>query len=169
MVHVAHRRQLQTGLLRALGDTAVVCLAGASRTGKRSLVQALLPELPGAAWRTFADLDTRTEATRDPGGFLGGLPALAVLEDVDRVPALLPWLQLAVAGGRRFLLTRSGTLPGLAESLSGRASPSMREPGSGPPAPASGRSPSRPSGPRGFSPTGVLGGTATASWRGREE
>jgi hypothetical protein len=113
-----HRRQLQAGLLNALGDTPAVCLAGASRTGKSTLVLALQADLPAAAYRTFADPATLADATRNPADFLAGLPPLAFLDDVERVPALLPLLKTAVAGGRRFLLTTPRVLPGLAESLS---------------------------------------------------
>lgn len=114
-----YRRPLQAALLNALGDTPVVCLAGASRTGKSTLVLELMADLPDAAYRTFADPATLAEATRDPAGFLEGLPALAFLDDVERVPALPPLLGTAIAGGRRFLLTTPRTLPGLAGSLSG--------------------------------------------------
>jgi len=113
-----HRRLLQSGLLNALGDTPAVCLAGASRVGKSVLLQALQADLPAASCHTFADPATLAEATRDPAEFLKGLPALAFLDDVERVPALLPCLGTALAGGRRFLLGTSRTLPGLAESLS---------------------------------------------------
>ncbi len=113
-----HRRQLQAGLLHALVDTPAVCLAGASRTGKSTLVRALQADLPAAALRSFTDPATLAEATRDPAVFLKGLPALAFLDDVERIPALLPWLKAAMAGGQRFLLTTPRTLPGLAASLS---------------------------------------------------
>jgi len=112
-------RQLQASLLNALGDTPVVCLAGASRTGKTTVLQALRAELPAAAWHRFADPATQAAAAADPAGFLEGLPALALLDDLERVPALAPLLAAAAAGGRRLLFTTSRRLPGLAESLAG--------------------------------------------------
>jgi len=112
------RRQVRTGLLNALGDTPVVCLAGASRTGKTTLLQSLQADLPEAALRAFTDPATRAEAERDPAAFLQGLPALAFLDDVDRVPSLLPQFKAAISGGRRFLLTTPRPLPALADSLS---------------------------------------------------
>jgi hypothetical protein len=112
------RPQVQAGLLNALADTPVVCLAGASRTGKSTLLRELQASLPGAVCRSFADPATLAEATRDPATFLEGLPALALLDDVDLVPALVPLLKAALASGRRFLLTTTRVLPGLAESLS---------------------------------------------------
>jgi hypothetical protein len=111
-------RRLQAGLLNALGDTPAVGLVGASRSGKSTLVLALRAALPAAAFHTFADPPTLAEATGDPAAFLKGLPALAFLDDVDRVPALVPLLRAALASGQRFLLTTPKTLPGLAEGLS---------------------------------------------------
>ena len=108
------QRRLQAHLLNALGDTPAVCLAGASRTGKSTLVQALRTNLPEAARHTFTDPDTLEEASRDPAAFLKGLPALTFLEDVDRIPDMAPLLKPALAGGQRFLLTTCRTLPGLA-------------------------------------------------------
>ena len=113
-----YQRLLQAGLLNALGDTPVVCLAGASRTGKSALLLALQAAQPAAAIRTFADPATLAKAAGDPAGFLKGLPEWAFLEDVDRLPSLLPWLQTALAGGHRFLLTTPRVLPGLAAGLS---------------------------------------------------
>ena len=115
--HPRLRRPLQTSLLNALGDTPAVCLAGASRTGKSHLLRALQAERPVAAMHSLASPDSLVEATRDPEAFLKGLPALTFLDDLDRVPALLPWLKPALARGQRFLFTTSRPLPGLAESL----------------------------------------------------
>jgi hypothetical protein len=108
------RRLAQTGLENALGDTPVVCLAGAGRTGKSTLVRALRANRPEASCHSFADPATVAEASRDPAGFLAGLPALACLEDVDRAPGLLALLPGLLADGRKFLLTTCRTLPGLA-------------------------------------------------------
>ena len=108
------RRLAQTGLENALGDTPVVCLAGAGRTGKATLVRVLQADRPEASRHSFADPATLAEASRDPAGFLAGLPALAFLEDVDRAPdllALLPSvLPALLADGRKFLLTTCRTL-----------------------------------------------------------
>lgn len=112
-------RRLQSALVSALGDTPVVCLAGARRTGRTTLVEALRSGLPEAACHTFADPATMAAATRDPAAFLEGLPAMAILEDAERAPGILPLLRNAVGGGRRFLLTTTRGLPGLTESLTG--------------------------------------------------
>jgi len=111
-----HPRWLEARLLTALGDTPVVCLAGAARTGKTTLVQALQRELP-AACPSFQDPATLEWATGDPAGFLAGLPDLAMLDDVQRAPGVLPLLTGAVARGGRFLLTSPRRLAVLEQSL----------------------------------------------------
>ena len=115
-----HLRQLRTRLLNALGDTPVICLAGAGRTGKTALARELQAGLPGSACCSFADPDTRAGAGEDPAGFLERLPGLAFLDEVDRVPPLLPLLKAAVDRGGRFLLTTCRPLPGLARDLTWR-------------------------------------------------
>jgi hypothetical protein len=97
----------------------VICLTGASRTGKTTLVEALQAERPGACPR-FSDPATLAWATGDPAGFLASLPAMAYLDDAHQVPGLLPLLPASVADGRRFLLTSPERLPGLARSLAWR-------------------------------------------------
>jgi hypothetical protein len=110
-------RPLQARLAAAMGDTAVVCLAGARRTGRTTLAQAVLAGLGAGYHGSFRDPLTLAEAAADPAGFLEGLPVLAVLDDVDRAPMLLPLLKDAADRGRRFLLTTSTPLPGLVRSL----------------------------------------------------
>ena len=112
-------RRLQALLLNALGDTPVLCLAGASRTGKSTLVKALLADLPAAACLSCADPATHDLATREPAAFLGSLGPMTFLEDVARIPALLPLLRAVPASGRRLVLTTPRRDPGLGGGLSG--------------------------------------------------
>jgi hypothetical protein len=112
-------RQLQARLYDALGDTPVVWLTGAPRTGKTSLVRALQEELP-AGGPNLADPVTLAWAQGDPAGFLASLPAMAMLDDVDAAPGLLPLLKASVERGGRFLLTSSRPLPGLERDLGWR-------------------------------------------------
>ena len=65
-------------------------------------------------------------ATADPAGFVAGLPPVVTLDEIQRVPSLLPAIKLSVDRRRRpgrFLLTGSADLlllPTVSESLAGR-------------------------------------------------
>ena len=115
-----HLRHLQARLLNALGDTPVVCLAGAGRTGKSTLASRLQAELPASSRVACADPAERAWARADPAGFLERFAGLVILDDAELVPELLPRLKAAVERGARFLLTTGRPLPTLARDLGWR-------------------------------------------------
>ena len=116
-------RLLAPIIREALTDTPVVCVVGPRQSGKTTLVQHLAPE------RAFFSLDENNyyqTAVLDPPGFVAALPDAATVDEVQRVPALLPAIKRAVDRDRRpgrFLLTGSANLllvPTVTESLAGR-------------------------------------------------
>ena len=116
-------RGIATGIKEALTDTPVVCLLGPRQSGKTTLVQMLAPD------RAYISLDENNYfhvAQDDPSGFIGSLPSEVTIDEVQRVPALLPAIKHAVDKDRRpgrFLLTGSANLlllPKVSESLAGR-------------------------------------------------
>ena len=116
-------RALTPVIREALADTPVVCLVGPRQSGKTTLVQRIAPE------RAYVSLDEHNyhqAASLDPTGFVAGLPAAAAIDEVQRAPALLSAIKVAVDGNRypgRFLLTGSANLlflPTVSESLAGR-------------------------------------------------
>jgi len=107
----------------ALTDTPVVCVVGPRQSGKTTLVQHLAPD------RAFFSLDENNyyqTAALDPSGFVAALPDAVTVDEIQRVPALLPAIKRAVDRSRRpgrFLLTGSANLLLVAtvtESLAGR-------------------------------------------------
>ena len=104
-------------------DTPVVCLLGPRQCGKTTLAMSL-----GQADAYFSmDEDAYCRAaTDDPDGFVARLPSRVILDEVQRVPALLTAIKRSVDRDRRpgrFLLTGSANLlllPGVNESLAGR-------------------------------------------------
>jgi predicted AAA+ superfamily ATPase len=119
------QRNITAVLSEALADTPVVLIAGARQTGKTTLAR----QFAAAGRANFLSLDdaaTLAAASADPPGFVAGLGERAVIDEVQRVPALLPALKLAVDADRRpgrFLLTGSANilaLPRISESLAGR-------------------------------------------------
>ena len=104
-------------------DTPVVCLVGPRQSGKTTLVQRIAPEL---AYVSLDEYNYHQAASLDPTGFVDSLPAAAAIDEVQRAPALLSAIKVAVDRNRRpgrFLLTGSANLlflPTVSESLAGR-------------------------------------------------
>lgn len=118
-----HPRYLQSKLQIALSDTPVVCLLGARQSGKTTLTQQLEDQ---RTYINFDDAAILTAAQQDPTGFVQGLPEKVVLDEIQRIPELMPAIKASVDRQRtpgRFLLTGSANLlllPRVQESLAGR-------------------------------------------------
>ncbi len=101
----------------------IVTLTGPRQSGKTTLARAVFSDRPYAS---LEDPDVRLAAQDDPRSFLGRFPDGAVLDEVQRCPALLSYLQTIVdADGRMglFILTGSqqfGLMSGITQSLAGR-------------------------------------------------
>lgn len=116
-------RPLASVLQDALTDTPVVCLTGPRQSGKTTLVRAMMPDRP------YFSLDHPpylSAARADPAGFVAALPREVTIDEIQRVPELLPAIKLSVDLDRRpgrFVLTGSANLllvPTVTESLAGR-------------------------------------------------
>ncbi len=121
-------RQIENNLRLALADTPVVCLLGARQVGKTTLARKIEPQ---RAYINFDDEQVLQVAQADPIGFVNGLPERVTLDEIQRVPELLPVIKSVVDQARltgdssfgRFLLTGSANLlllPQVSESLAGR-------------------------------------------------
>ena len=102
----------------------VVVLTGPRQSGKTTLVRTAFPD------KSYANLeapDVRERALVDPRGFLDGMPDGGVLDEVQRAPQLLSYIQVDVDARRqrgRWILTGSQNLlllSGVSQSLAGRA------------------------------------------------
>ena len=100
----------------------VVTLVGPRQSGKTTLARAV----DGRPYANLEEPETRRFATDDARGFLAQFPDGAVLDEIQRVPELLSWIQVDVDRvGRpgRWILTGSHQpeLRGaIAQSLAGR-------------------------------------------------
>lgn len=118
-------RYAEPRLIEALADSPVVLIHGPRQCGKTTLARVVGQRL-GYAYVTFDDDVARGTAQADPAGFVADLPERAILDEVQRVPALFTALKTAIDRKRvagRFLLTGSANVllvPKLADSLAGR-------------------------------------------------
>jgi predicted AAA+ superfamily ATPase len=117
------RRTLE-GRLRAVARKfPIVTITGPRQSGKTTLCRTVFADRP------YANLeapDVRAFAQEDPRGFLEGYPSGVVLDEVQRTPELLSYIQ-AVSDARpapaRFILTGSANfalLHAVGQSLAGR-------------------------------------------------
>lgn len=110
---------------RALRDYPVVVVTGPRQAGKSTLLRQTLSQ-----WQMLSleDLDMREFAQSDPRAFLQRYPAPLIIDEAQRVPGLLSYIQTAVdqsglmgqyvlSGSQQFSL-----LAGVTQSLAGRAS-----------------------------------------------
>ena len=119
-------RHLAPSLRRATEQFPAVVLTGPRQSGKTCLLRHEF-----AVTHRYVALDdpnVRRFVEDDPRGFLEDHPPPLLLDEVQQVPALLPWIKLAIDADRdacgRFLLTGSQTfalMRGVTESLAGRA------------------------------------------------
>ena len=101
----------------------IVAITGPRQSGKTTLAKAVFPDKP---YVTLENPDERDFAQRDPKRFLARFDGGAILDEVQRCPALFSWLQGMVDARRTmgdFVLTGSAQfelISGVTQSLAGR-------------------------------------------------
>jgi hypothetical protein len=116
-------RDLSTKALDAAKSFPVLTITGPRQSGKSTLCRALFPQHPYA---NLEQPDVRSFALDDPRAFLAGYPDGAVIDEVQRCPDLLSYIQVLVDEKKtpgRWVLTGSQNLlllESVSQSLAGR-------------------------------------------------
>ena len=118
------KRELSDKILQWARQYPVVTLTGPRQSGKTTLAKSLFPE------HAYANLENPVErdyAASDPVAFLGQYSGGVVIDEIQRVPSLLSYIQCIVDENPdkhgRFILTGSQNLQimrGVSQSLAGR-------------------------------------------------
>lgn len=117
------RRHMADAVRESAKHFPVVTIVGPRQSGKTTLVKTLFPDKP---YKTLEHPRTRETAERDPEAFLAGFPNGAVLDEVQRVPDLLSYIQGIVddkGENGLFILTGSSNLllmKSVSQTLAGR-------------------------------------------------
>ena len=117
------KRDIEKVITEASRYFSVISVTGPRQSGKSTLLKHLFPEFKRY---TLKDVNVREFAEHDPIAFLNQHPEGMFIDEVQKVPALLDYIQGIVDDHpeRRLLLTGSSNLEllqGLCESLPGRA------------------------------------------------
>ena len=100
-------RELTKELTESASEYPVVTLLGPRQSGKTTLVRMTYPEKPYFSLETP---DIRMAAETDPKGFLKNIPHGAILDEIQRLPLLLSYIQGIVDEKQKpgmFILTGS--------------------------------------------------------------
>jgi len=116
-------RTLMPVLKQLAGQYPVVTVTGPRQSGKTTLCRSSFPDKP---YVNLESPDTREFASSDPRGFFASYPDGAILDEVQRVPQLLSFLQPIVDEHHvpgQFILTGSQqfeVMTTISQSLAGR-------------------------------------------------
>jgi predicted AAA+ superfamily ATPase len=116
-------RAISPLLARSFASYPVVTVTGPRQSGKTTLCRTAFPELP---YFNMERPDLREATAADPRGFLARAADGAIVDEVQRVPELLSYLQVHVDDRRRngmFVLTGSEQFrlsESISQSLAGR-------------------------------------------------
>jgi predicted AAA+ superfamily ATPase len=101
----------------------VIAITGPRQSGKTTLARSAFPDKP---YLTLEDPDTRLLAESDPRGLLSNYPDGLILDEVQRSPQIISYLQNFVDAHLvpgKYILTgsqRFGLMSGITQSLAGR-------------------------------------------------
>lgn len=117
------KRHIEPEFLQLLGEYPIVTILGPRQAGKTTLARQLLPNY---AYVNLEHPETRDFAQDDPKAFLAQYTGRVIFDEIQRLPELLSYLQVAVDNQHengRYVLTGSHQLvlrEAITQSLAGR-------------------------------------------------
>jgi hypothetical protein len=118
-----YKRTMMTELLRLAGQYPVVSIMGPRQSGKTTLIKKTFLD---KAYVNLEVPDLRLAAKSDPKGFLNQYPQGLILDEIQRVPELLSYIQVIVDEDRvpgKYILSGSHQIAlheAVSQSLAGR-------------------------------------------------
>ncbi|MBN2065022.1 MAG: ATP-binding protein [Sedimentisphaerales bacterium] len=116
-------RDIQSELIQSAKEYPAITILGPRQSGKTTLAQMTFPQL---GYCSLEDPDIRYQANKDPRGLLASYPQGLILDEIQRVPELLSYLQGIIDAQPtpgRFILTGSHQPQihqAISQSLAGR-------------------------------------------------
>jgi len=117
-------REISKKVLQYAKQYPVVTITGPRQSGKTTLCRMLFPDAP---YVNLENIEERGFAKNDPKGFLSRFPKGAVIDEIQRAPDLLSYIQVNVdetGQPGRYILTGSQNfelMHGISQSLAGRS------------------------------------------------
>jgi len=118
------RRNISDKVLAYASQYPVVTITGPRQSGKTTLCKMIFPE---KAYISLEDVDERRFAKEDPRGFLNRFPDGAIIDEIQREPDLMSYIQTLVDEKNKaglFILTGSqqfDLMETMTQSLAGRS------------------------------------------------
>jgi len=117
------KRHLEPALIETARSFPAIWITGPRQAGKTTLAKTAFPEY---AYVSFEDIDMRSFAKNDPRSFLRQFPDRVILDEVQKCPDILSYLQThldTLGGAGHFVLTGSHQFQlaaSISQSLAGR-------------------------------------------------
>lgn len=115
-------RSIAPSIRAQIGKYPVITITGPRQSGKTTLIRTIFPDMP---YFSLENPDTRARFTDDPRGMFASIGHRVVLDEVQRLPELLSYIQGIVDEDREACIILSGShnllmMESVTQTLAGR-------------------------------------------------